>query len=79
MSRKFCVGGNWKLNGDKASIKDICATLTKGPLDPNVEVVIGCPAIYLPYTRSLLPKTISVAAQVIIQSLKDLISSKLIL
>lgn len=38
MARKFCVGGNWKMNGDKAQITDIIETLKKGPLDPNTEV-----------------------------------------
>lgn len=36
MGRKFWVGGNWKMNGDKKSIDDIIAFLKKGPLDPNV-------------------------------------------
>lgn len=38
MVRKFCVGGNWKMNGSKASITDLCKILSAGPLDPNVEV-----------------------------------------
>lgn len=63
MPRKFCVGGNWKLNGDKASIAEICKTLSTGPLDPNVDVIIGCPAPYLEYTRGLLPQNIRVAGQ----------------
>lgn len=64
MTRKFCVGGNWKMNGDKAMIADICKTLTSGPLDPNTEVIVGCPAPYLAYARSLLPATINVSGQV---------------
>ena len=35
MGRKFFVGGNWKMNGDKASIDTIIAFLKAGPLDPN--------------------------------------------
>ena len=35
MGRKFFVGGNWKMNGDKASIDAIIAFLKAGPLDPN--------------------------------------------
>ena len=35
MGRKFFVGGNWKMNGDKASIDPIIAFLKEGPLDPN--------------------------------------------
>lgn len=33
--RKFVVGGNWKMNGDKASIDGIIAFLNAGPLDEN--------------------------------------------
>jgi len=35
MGRKFFVGGNWKMNGNKASIDPIIDFLSKGPLDPN--------------------------------------------
>lgn len=61
--RKFCVGGNWKMNGDQKSIADICKTLSDADLDPNTEVVIGCPAIFLMYARNLLPCKIGVAGQ----------------
>lgn len=63
MGRKFVVGGNWKMNGDKNQINEIINNLIKGPLDPNVEVVIGIPAIYLAYVRSIVPDTLNVAAQ----------------
>lgn len=33
--RKFFVGGNWKMNGNKAEIDGIINFLTAGPLDPN--------------------------------------------
>ena len=36
MSRKFFVGGNWKMNGDKASIDGIVDFLAKGDLPANV-------------------------------------------
>ncbi|XP_026846761.1 triosephosphate isomerase [Drosophila persimilis] len=62
-ARKFCVGGNWKMNGDQKSIAEICKTLSGAALDPNTEVVIGCPAIYLMYARNLLPCTVGVAGQ----------------
>ncbi len=51
MARKFFVGGNWKMNGNKESIDKIVEFLTAGPLDPNCEVVVGCPAIYMDYVR----------------------------
>ncbi|XP_055850002.1 triosephosphate isomerase [Episyrphus balteatus] len=63
MVRKFCVGGNWKMNGNKAEIAEIVKTLVAGPLDPNTEVVIGCPAVYISYVRGLVPATIGVAGQ----------------
>lgn len=40
MGRKFVVGGNWKMNGDKNQINEIVNNLKKGPLDPNVEVTL---------------------------------------
>ncbi|KAL0277595.1 UNVERIFIED_CONTAM: hypothetical protein PYX00_004828 [Menopon gallinae] len=63
MTRRFCVGGNWKMNGDKCSIKEIVDFLIKGPLDPDTDVIVGVPAIYLDYARNLLPRTIQVAGQ----------------
>lgn len=63
MVRKFCVGGNWKMNGDKATIADIGKNLSEPGLDANTEVVIGCPAIYLEYARSVLPAAFGVAGQ----------------
>ena len=35
MDRKFFVGGNWKMNGNKASIDGIIKTLAEGDLSPN--------------------------------------------
>lgn len=64
MGRKFCVGGNWKMNGSKESITELAKILTTGPLDPNVEVIVGCPAIYISFARGLLPASIHVAGQV---------------
>lgn len=63
MVRKFVVGGNWKMNGDKKSITEIINFLKAGPLDPNTEVVVGVPALYVDFVRTNLPKTIGVAAQ----------------
>ncbi|XP_068620078.1 triosephosphate isomerase [Battus philenor] len=63
MSRKFVVGGNWKMNGDKNQINEIVNNMKKGPLDNNVEVIVGVPAIYLSYVKSIVPENIAVAAQ----------------
>lgn len=64
MARRFCVGGNWKLNGNKQSIAGICQNLSAAALDPNTEIVVGVPATHLEYTRALLPPAIGVAGQV---------------
>lgn len=41
MGRKFVVGGNWKMNGDKKQVTEIVETLKKASLDSNVEVIFG--------------------------------------
>lgn len=64
MSRRFVVGGNWKLNGNKQSVAEICKNLSTAALDANTEVVVGVPATHLEYARNLLPATIGVAGQV---------------
>lgn len=51
MGRKFFVGGNWKMNGDRAAIDKIIDFLKAGPLDPNTEVVVAVPSPYLDYVR----------------------------
>ncbi|XP_013139990.1 PREDICTED: triosephosphate isomerase isoform X2 [Papilio polytes] len=63
MARKFVVGGNWKMNGDKNMINEIINNMKKGPLDKDVEVIIGVPSIYLTYVKSIVPDTIQVAGQ----------------
>ena len=55
-NRKFFVGGNWKMNGDRASIEALCKMLTRSQLDPETEVVVAVPAVYLDYVRGKLPK-----------------------
>ncbi|AQZ18148.1 TPI1 (YDR050C) [Zygosaccharomyces parabailii] len=64
MARTFFVGGNFKLNGTKSSIKEIVERLNNAKLDPKVEVVLCPPAPYLDYTVSLVKKSqVSVGAQ----------------
>jgi len=63
MARKFFVGGNFKMNGSLAGIKEIVEGLNKAELNPAVEVVVSPPSIYLSYTREILRKDIGVAAQ----------------
>ncbi|RUS80064.1 hypothetical protein EGW08_012181 [Elysia chlorotica] len=63
MDRKFFVGGNWKMNGDKATIDGICAFLSKGPINSDTDVVVAPPYCYLQYSKDKLPATVKVAAQ----------------
>lgn len=64
MARRFVVGGNWKLNGNKQSIAGICQNLSTAALDANTEVVVGVPATHLELARNSLPASIGVAGQV---------------
>jgi len=61
MGRKFFVGGNWKMNGNKQQIKELLAGLNG--LSPDVDVVVGVPAIYLDFVQNNLPKGVEAAAQ----------------
>jgi len=51
------------MNGSKESITELAKVLTTGPLDPNVEVIVGCPGVYISFARGLLPASIHVAGQ----------------
>ncbi|XP_046547526.1 triosephosphate isomerase-like [Haliotis rubra] len=61
--RKFVVGGNWKMNGNKSSIDGIISFLNAGPLDANTDVIVAPPAAYLDYVRSKVNANVAVAAQ----------------
>ncbi|EEH09954.1 triosephosphate isomerase [Histoplasma capsulatum G186AR] len=63
MARKFFVGGNFKMNGTIQTITQIIANLKSASLDPNTEVVIAPPAIYLVLARELSNGKFSVSAQ----------------
>jgi triosephosphate isomerase len=63
MGRKFFVGGNFKMNGNIQTIKDIVHNLSTAKLDPNTEVVIAPPSLYLLLAREHLSPRIEVAAQ----------------
>jgi len=62
-NRKFFVGGNWKMNGDKKSIDEIVEFLSSGQLNSSTDVVCAPPACYLQYSREKLPSNVQVAAQ----------------
>jgi len=60
--RKFFVGGNWKMNGNKASIDEIVDRLNLN-VKADVEVVCAPPQCYLGYVKSKLSSDVFVAAQ----------------
>lgn len=51
------------MNGNKAGIDGIIKFLNEGGLNPNTDVVVSPPTVYLEYVRSKLNKQIGVAAQ----------------
>jgi len=62
-ARKFFVGGNWKMNGDRASIDALAKTLNEAGFPGSVDVVVAPPAAYLAYAREKLSPNILVSAQ----------------
>lgn len=62
MTRKFFVGGNWKMNGSQATNKGLVEALNSVKFD-NVEVVVSPPFIYLDAVRKALRPEIELAAQ----------------
>ncbi|KAK4165362.1 Triosephosphate isomerase [Cladorrhinum sp. PSN259] len=64
MARKFFVGGNFKMNGTKESIKSIVKNLNESQLDSNVEVVIAPPSLYLQLAADSVSKpNVAISAQ----------------
>eukprot|EP01124_Arcella_intermedia_P003302 TRINITY_DN117_c0_g2_i1.p2 TRINITY_DN117_c0_g2~~TRINITY_DN117_c0_g2_i1.p2 ORF type:complete len:258 (+),score=42.83 TRINITY_DN117_c0_g2_i1:27-776(+) len=61
-SRRFFVGGNWKLNGKTESIKALVSqiNLTK---NSATQILVAPPHIYLPLVKSLLRPDIALSAQ----------------
>jgi len=62
-NRKFFVGGNWKMNGDKAKIDGILKFLNSENLNKNTEVICAPPALYVSYVKDNLKSHVQVALQ----------------
>ena len=60
---KFFVGGNWKCNGTKDSIKQLVSDLNSATLEPDVDVVVGPPFVYIDQVKNSLTDRIEIAAQ----------------
>jgi triosephosphate isomerase (TIM) len=64
MARKFFVGGNFKMNGSLDSLSELVKTLNEAKLDPNTEVVIAPPCLFLvPLIQLLKRDKIEISAQ----------------
>uniref|UniRef100_T1J351 Triosephosphate isomerase n=1 Tax=Strigamia maritima TaxID=126957 RepID=T1J351_STRMM len=63
VTRRFFVGGNWKMNGTNESIREIGKFLTTGPLNANTDIVCGAPAVYLDFARRIMPPSVKISAQ----------------
>ncbi|KAL7746443.1 triosephosphate isomerase [Sorochytrium milnesiophthora] len=63
-TRKFFVGGNWKMNASRSANAALIDTLNQSSFKTSdVEIVVAPPAPYLDSVRSALTKSISVSAQ----------------
>lgn len=60
---KFFVGGNWKCNGTKESITKLVSDLNSATLEPDVDVVVAPPFVYIDQVKSSLTDRIDVSAQ----------------
>lgn len=59
----FFVGGNWKCNGTKESITKLVSDLNSAKLEPDVDVVVAPPFVYIDQVKSTLTDKIEISAQ----------------
>jgi triosephosphate isomerase len=62
-SRKFFVGGNWKMNGRKQCLGELLCTLNTASMPAGTEVVCAPPIDYINFARKKLDPKIAMAAQ----------------
>ncbi|XP_004494086.1 triosephosphate isomerase, chloroplastic [Cicer arietinum] len=62
-SGKFFVGGNWKCNGTKDSISKLLSDLNSAKLEPDVDVVVAPPFVYIDQVKSSITDRIEISAQ----------------
>lgn len=60
---KFFVGGNWKCNGTKDSIRKLVSDLNDSKLENDVDVVVSPPYVYIDLVKQLLTDHIEISAQ----------------
>lgn len=62
-SGRFFVGGNWKANGTKDSVKALVEGLNSKPVPEDVDVIIAPIFLHLPYVIDHINSKYKVAAQ----------------
>ncbi|OIV92170.1 hypothetical protein TanjilG_30811 [Lupinus angustifolius] len=62
-SAKFFVGGNWKCNGTKDSISKLLNDLNSAKLEPDVDVVVAPPFVYIDQVKGSITNRIEISAQ----------------
>jgi len=63
MARKFFVAANHKMNGTVASVRSLIKVINEAKLDPDTEVVVAPPCIFLLLARETLKPGIEISAQ----------------
>ncbi|KAF8622312.1 hypothetical protein AX15_007121 [Amanita polypyramis BW_CC] len=64
MARKFFVGGNFKMNPiTQQELESLILNLNNADLDPNTDVVISPPSIYLQVAKKLVRDGVAISAQ----------------
>eukprot|EP00164_Ancoracysta_twista_P000711 GFYU01000937.1.p1 GENE.GFYU01000937.1~~GFYU01000937.1.p1 ORF type:complete len:249 (+),score=101.00 GFYU01000937.1:55-801(+) len=63
MSRKPFVGGNWKCNGTRDSIKTIVDGLNAATIPGSVDVVVAPTYVHLEHVKNVIRPEVKVAAQ----------------
>nr|AFK41708.1 unknown [Medicago truncatula] len=62
-SGKFFVGGNWKCNGTKDSISKLISDLNNAKLEPDVDVVVAPPFVYIDQVKTSITDRIEISGQ----------------
>lgn len=61
--RMFFVGGNWKCNGTRESIKKLVEDLNASTIEKDCEVIVTPPFLYISQVRKTIKDQYQVAAQ----------------
>ncbi len=62
-SGKFFVGGNWKSNGTKESVKKLVQDLNSAQIPGDIDVIVAPTFLHLPYVVENIQDRFQVSAQ----------------